>query len=45
MKSQWHGGKGSVPRAVDRQKYEQNFDKIFNKNKKDEVKKKDDKQK
>jgi len=44
MKSQWHGGKGSIPRAVDKEKYEANFDKIFNKNK-EKVKKKDEKQK
>ena len=43
-RQQWHGGKGSIPRAVDKQKYESNFDKIFNKNK-EEVKKKDEKQK
>lgn len=45
-RQQWHGGKGSIPRAVDKQKYESNFDKIFNKDKnKEEVKKKDEKQK
>lgn len=31
--SQWHGGKGSSPRpfSVDRKKFEDNWDRIFNK--------------
>jgi len=41
-RQQWHGGKGSIPRAVNKEKYESNFDKIFNKNKENEVKKKDE---
>lgn len=35
MTSQWHGGKGSIARTADKQKYDTNFDKIFNKNKKE----------
>lgn len=27
--SQWHGGKGSTPRATDQKKYSDNWDKIF----------------
>lgn len=34
-KGAWHGGKGTIPRATDKQKYNDNFDKIFNKDKKD----------
>lgn len=33
----WHGGKGSVPKQSDHQKYAENFDKIFgNKKEKEE---------
>ena len=32
-KGAWHGAKGTIPRATDKQKYDTNFDKIFNKNK------------
>jgi len=39
----WHGGKGSKPRPIeDRQKFESNWDKIFNKEK--DKKKKEEKQ-
>lgn len=32
--SSWHGGKGSTPRPIlDRKKFEENWDRIFNKNK------------
>ena len=30
----WHGGKGSQPRPIDKQKFDNNWDAIFNKNKK-----------
>ena len=33
--SQWHGGKGSRVRPHDGDKYRDNWDKIFNKGKKD----------
>ena len=36
---QWHGGKGSVQKPTDQEKYAENWDKIFGNNKKD---KKDD---
>ena len=29
--SQWHGGKGSTPRKVDKKKFDENWDKIFGK--------------
>ena len=30
--TEWHGGKGSKPRPIsDRQKFEENWDRIFNK--------------
>ena len=32
-KSNWHGGKGSTPRGTDQQKYADNWDKIFKKEK------------
>ena len=31
--SQWHGGKGSSPRPVDKKKFDENWDRIFSKNK------------
>ena len=31
---QWHGGKGSRPRPVDRDKFNENFDRIFKSKKK-----------
>lgn len=31
MKGSWHGGKGSTPRIVDIKKYNDNWDRIFNK--------------
>jgi len=31
MGKEWHGGKGSDPRPVSREKYNQNWDKIFKK--------------
>jgi len=35
MTSQWHGGKGSAPRkSNDQKQYEDNWQKIFGKNKK-----------
>ena len=33
---QHHGGKGSLPRPTDRKKFEENWDRIFGKKKKDE---------
>lgn len=29
--SKWHGGKGSKQRPVDKEKFDSNWDKIFNK--------------
>lgn len=29
--AKWHGGKGDKPRPVDQQKYEDNWEKIFQK--------------
>jgi len=34
MKGAWHGGKGSRYRAVDQQKYNENWERIFRKKKK-----------
>jgi hypothetical protein len=34
MKGAWHGGKGSRYRAVDQQKYNENWERIFGKKKK-----------
>jgi len=34
--TKWHGGKGSQPRKVDSSKYNNNWDKIFNKKKSEE---------
>ena len=37
MREKWHGGKGSKPRPIeDRKQFEDNWDKIFNKDKKKE---------
>ena len=33
-KGQWHGGKGSIQKPTDQDKYSENYDKIFNKKKK-----------
>jgi len=33
-KGQWHGGKGSIQKDHDHDKYADNWDKIFNSNKK-----------
>jgi hypothetical protein len=33
MTKQWHGGKGSTPRSSNKQKYAENYDKIFKNNK------------
>ena len=35
--TKWHGGKGSTPRQVDKDKYNANWDKIFNSKDKKEV--------
>jgi len=35
MTKQWMGGKGSTQRKVDKQKFSDNWDKIFNKEKAD----------
>jgi len=35
LTKQWHGGKGSKTRPTDRDKYNDNWDRIFNKGKKD----------
>lgn len=32
-KGQWHGGKGSVQKSGDQEKFSDNWDKIFGKNK------------
>lgn len=38
--TKWHGGKGSTPRPLDKEKFSSNWDKIFNnKNNKDNNKK------
>ena len=37
MMSQWHGGKGSTPRKVDRKKFDENWDRIFGKKDQEEV--------
>ena len=29
--TQWHGGKGSTPRKVDKNKFDDNWDRIFGK--------------
>lgn len=34
MTGPWHGGKGDRPRPVNRKKWNKNYDKIFNKQKK-----------
>ena len=34
-KGQWHGGKGSIQKPSDQDKYSENYDKIFGKKKKD----------
>ena len=31
MSGSWHGGKGSSPRKTDKEKYEQNYERIFGK--------------
>ena len=33
-KGQWHGGKGSIQKPSDQDKYSENYDKIFGKKKK-----------
>jgi len=33
MTEKWHGGKGSKPRPIDKKKYDENYDRIFNKKK------------
>tara|TARA_B100000927_G_scaffold284205_1_gene272831 strand:+ start:3978 stop:4187 length:210 start_codon:yes stop_codon:yes gene_type:complete len=33
-KGQWHGGKGSIQKPSNQDKYAENYDKIFNSNKK-----------
>ena len=33
-KGKWHGGKGSIQKPTDQDKYAENYDKIFNKKKK-----------
>lgn len=37
--SEWHGGKGSKPRPVDKKKFDENWDRIFGNKKKEEKKK------
>jgi hypothetical protein len=39
----WHGGKGSAVRPVDKQKYDENFEKIFGKKKVSEGDEKEEK--
>ncbi len=41
--TKWHGGKGSKPRPSDKDKYNQNFDRIFGDKKKKDNKSKDSK--
>ena len=36
--SKWHGGKGSKQRPTDRDKYNENYDRIFGKKEEDELK-------
>lgn len=36
--TKWHGGKGSKQRPTDAKKYQDNWDRIFSKPKKEEVK-------
>ena len=38
MTKQWHGGKGSVQRPTNKDKYNDNYDRIFNTSKEDKVK-------
>lgn len=33
MMTRWHGGKGQTQRPVDKEKFESEFDRIFNKDK------------
>ena len=35
--TQWHGGKGSTPRKVDKKKFDDNWDKIFGKKEKKDL--------
>ena len=35
--TQWHGGKGSRPRNVDKKKFNDNWDRIFDKKKEKKV--------
>ena len=37
MSKQWHGGKGSVQRPTDKDKYNDNYDRIFNASRQDKV--------
>lgn len=37
MSGAWHGGKGSSPRNTDKNKFDANWDAIFNKDKDKEV--------
>lgn len=39
MTKQWHGGKGSVQRPTNKDKYNDNYDRIFNKSKEDKIEK------
>ena len=33
--AKWHGGKGSIPKPYDKEKFDKNFETIFGKKKKD----------
>ena len=41
MTKQWHGGKGSMQKPYDREKFDKNFEAIFGKKKKDGDKRKE----
>lgn len=41
MSSEWHGGKGSAPRPMNRDKFNENWDRIFGKDKVDSSTKKE----
>ena len=40
-KGQWHGGKGSIQKPTDQDKYAENYDKIFNSGKKKRLSKRE----
>ena len=40
-KGKWHGGKGSIQKPTDQDKYSENYDKIFNSGKKKRLSKRE----